>query len=61
MKVWNSMKVFEIYLKNKRKTEIICKILKNKKKKEYFKKKLKDHCFMYIIFVLILMIKYNWS
>lgn len=32
MKVWNSMKVFEIYLKNKRKTEIICKILKNKKR-----------------------------
>lgn len=26
------MKVFEIYLKNKRKTEIICKILKNKKR-----------------------------
>lgn len=32
------MKVFEIYLKNKRKTEIICKILKNKKKRNILKK-----------------------
>lgn len=41
MKVWNSLKLFEVYLKNKKKTEISLQ----DSKKNILKKKLKDPLF----------------